>query len=54
MEAFDISIINTVIKVDVGGARIEASGVMLDITTLEEFVGDIVWEFGYPHKGLVP
>jgi hypothetical protein len=26
---------------------------MLNVTTLEEFIGDIIWEFGHPYNGLV-
>ena len=54
MEAFDVPIINAVIKFNMDGEVIEAPRVMLNIATLEELTGDIVLEFGYPHKGLVP
>ena len=53
-ESFDIPIINTVIKFDVGGEWIEVYRVMLAVMTLEEYFDDIAWEFGYPYKGLVP
>jgi len=51
---FDIPFINTVVKFIMGGERIEVSKVVFDVAALEEFIGEIVWEFGCPHKGLVP
>ena len=43
MEAFDIQIINAVIKFNMDGEVIEAPRVMLNIATLEELTGDMSW-----------
>ena len=42
METIDIPIISTIVKFNMSRDRIEASGVMLNVATLEKFVGDII------------